>query len=311
MRIPLGFILLVCLAASAAARDLFVSNVAGDDRRDGRRARVLQAGHGPVQTISKALRLAESGDRIIVENTGELYRETLSLTGNRHGASPVRPLVIEGGGATLDGSVPISPDAWKHHAGEVFSYRPARMGYQQLFISGRPAIRRPAQPAAVALPPLEPLQWCFTRGTIFFRVETGRLPADYELSCCGLQTGITLYHVQGLLIRDLVVQGFQLDGVAVHDRVRETRLERITARDNGQSGVSLRGASRVELDGCQFSGNGVSQLRVDNFARVWLYDCKLTADTAPAMQLTGGQVTIDDEPFAANVFERRAPAQSP
>jgi len=287
-----------CLAAAAAARDIVVSNTAGDDRRDGRAAAITSS-TGPVRTITKALRLAQPGDRIIVENTGQPYRETLSLTGSRHGRSPIGPLVIEGGGATLDGSVGIPAGRWKHHAGDVYSYQPARLGHQQLFVGGRPALGRRAQWADVALPPLEPLEWCFWRGKICFRVEAGRLPGDYELSCCALQTGITLYYVQGVLIRDLVVRGFAVDGVAVHDVVRDTRLARVTCRDNGACGVSVRGASLVELDDCTLSGNGTSQLRVDDFARCWLYQCELTADTAPAIRLAGGRVTIDDEPFAA------------
>ena len=88
-------------------------------------------------------------------------------------------------------------------------------------------------------------------------------------ACCGLQTGITLYYVRDLVIRDLVVQGFAVDGVAVHDVVRDARLERILSRDNGMSGFSARGASWIELDACSAAGNGESQLRIEDFARVW------------------------------------------
>ena len=100
MRLALS---LLCLGLCdlAVGGDLFVSNVAGDDRRDGRAGRLVEAGHGPVRSIGKALRLAAAGDRIIVENTGEPYRETLSMMGARQGASPVGPLVIEGRGAVL------------------------------------------------------------------------------------------------------------------------------------------------------------------------------------------------------------------
>ncbi len=288
-----------CLVAHSAARDIYVSNTAGDDRRDGADARAQLPRHGPLRTISKALRLTRPGDRIIVENTRLPYRETLSLIGSRHGGSPIGPLVIEGGGATLDGSIQIPPNRWKHHAGNVFWYQPARLGQQQLFVNGPPAVRHPLARSGVALPPLEPLEWCLWQGKIYFRVEPRRLPGDYVLSCCGLQTGITLYHVRDVLIRDLTVQGFALDGIAVHDVVRDVRLARVTSRANGASGVSVRGASWLELDGCLLVDNGRWQLRVGDFARCWLYDCKLIDTTAPAIQLEGGQVTIDRQPFAA------------
>jgi hypothetical protein len=288
----------LCLAAAASARDIFVSSVAGDDRREGRIPAAVVPEAGPVRTISKALRLAQAGDRIVVENTGVPYRETLSLSGSRHGGNSVGPLVIEGGGATLDGSVPIPAELWEHVAGDVYAYQPARLGYQQLFIGGRRALGRPTRWSDVTRPRLEPLEWCFWRGRIYLRVHPRRTPSDYELSCCGLRTGITLYYVQDVLIRDLAVRGFQLDGIAVHDVVQATRLENVTARDNGNSGVSLRGASLVELERCTLEGNGVAQLRVDDFARVWLYDCQLIGDTARAIQRSGGQVMIDRDPQA-------------
>ena len=39
-----------------------------------------------------------------------------------------------------------------------------------------------------------------------------------------MQVGVTLYEVRHVIVRDLVIQGFQLDGVNAHDGVRETTL---------------------------------------------------------------------------------------
>ena len=142
----------------------------------------------------------------------------MSLTGKRHSGGLAGPLVIEGRGAVLDGSVPIRDEQWEHLSGDVFACRPARLGYQQLFLAGRAVVRRPVERHGSAAPSLEPLEWCFWRGQILFRVEEGQLPEMYQASCCGLQTGITLYYVHDVIIRDLLVQGFGVDGVAVHDR---------------------------------------------------------------------------------------------
>lgn len=281
-----------------SGRDIFVSNQGGNDRHDGRAMTAIVAGGGAVRTINKALRLAKAGDRIILENTGEPYRETLSLMGERHSGSVIGPLVIEGRGAVLDGTVPIPADQWQHFSGDVFAYRPARLGYQQLFLDGKAAVRHPTNKETVQPPSLAPREWCLWRGQILFRVDEGSVPDAYLPSCCGLQTGITLYYVHNVLIRDLVVQGFAVDGVAVHDVVRDTRLERIVSRDNGMSGISARGASWVELDACMLEGNGVSQLRVEDFARVWVYRGELSPATAPAVQLLGGQMIESQEPFS-------------
>jgi hypothetical protein len=292
LAIVLGF------ATHTLARDIFVSNAAGDDRHDGRYQQAVLPGAGPVRSIAKALRLAAAGDRIVIQNTGQPYREALSLIGSRHGGSLRGPLVIEGNGATIDGSTPIADEAWTLLSDDVFACRPARLGQQQLFLDGVAARRRPAVRESANPPALAPLEWCFWRGQILFRVEPGRLPQEYLPSCCGLQTGITLYYVNDVLLRDLVVRGFGVDGIAVHDVVRETRLERISSQDNGLAGFSVRGASWVELDACSAAGNGQAQLRVEEFARVWAFGCRFSPDTAPAIKRQGGELIERNEPFA-------------
>lgn len=291
-------LLLALLAATAGARDIFVSNVAGDDRHNGRAIQAALPGGGPVRTLAKALRLAAAGDRIVIQNTGQPYREAVSLIGNRHGGSLRGPLVIEGNGATMDGSVPIADDAWSPLSDDVFTCRPARLGQQQLFLDGRAARQRPAVRESANPPTLAPLEWCFWRGQILFKVEPGRMPGDYLPACCGLQTGITLYYVNDVLIRDLVVRGFNVDGVAVHDVVSETRLERVSSQDNGLAGFSVRGASWVELDACSAAGNGQAQLRIEDFARVWAFGCRFLPETAPAVRREGGELVERNEPFA-------------
>ncbi len=286
------------LVGTAVGRDIYVSNLGGNDRQDGSAMQSVLPGSGPVRTIGEALRLARAGDRIEIANTGRPYRESLSLIGRRHGGNELGPLVIEGHGAVLDGTVRIPDDQWEHYSRSVFAYRPARLGHQQLFLAGRPARRHPTPKESIKPPPLAPLEWCFWRGKILLRVEEGRLPEMYDASCCGLQTGITLYYVDDVLIRNLLVQGFAQDGIAAHDVVRNTRLEAITCCDNGMSGVSVRGASRIELDGCRLFGNGKSQLRIEDYAHCWLYRCQLPSDTAPAMQRLGGEVNESAEPFA-------------
>ncbi|REK08961.1 MAG: right-handed parallel beta-helix repeat-containing protein [Planctomycetota bacterium] len=302
---------LLCCCSHAAARDIYVSNLGGDDRRDGTNARSLGARSGPVATISKALRLAQPSDRIVLANTGQPYREALSLVGSQHGGSVLGPLVIEGQGARLDGSVGIPDDQWEHVAGDVFAYRPQRLGDQRLFVKGRPATCRPARWADERFPPLEPLEWSLWHGRIYFRVEPGRMPSDYEPRCCGLQTGITLYYVEGVLIRDLVVQGFAVDGVAVYDVANQTRLERLDCRANGKSGISVRGATWVELDDCHLYDNGGSQLRVSDFARLWLYDCRLGDRAAPAIEHRGGRLVIDGKRYEPSDLGAQQPLRSP
>ena len=227
--------------AAVNARDIHVNNQGGDDRADGSHLRPEITHGGPVRTIAKALRLAEAGDRIVLAKTSEPYRESLSLTGSKHGGSPLGPLVIEGNGAVLDGSARCRTTPGDISWGTSFTSSPRKWATSSCFFPAAQATRHPLERSTPGLPPLEPLEWCFIEGRIYFRVESGRLPRDYRAACCRLRSGLTLYHVRDVVIRNLVVQGFQFDGIATSDAVRDARLEGVTAHGNGRSGVSVSG----------------------------------------------------------------------
>ncbi len=255
-----GFLAMLWLAsiANVQARDLYVDNLLGDDHHDGTAAALSARNAGPLRTITQALRLANAGDRIVLAKTDEPYRESVTLCGARNSGNGVTPFVVEGNGATLEGAEPIPPTAWQHDRGDVFRFRPARCSHQQLFIDGLPAVRRYIDSALGRLPELKPREWCLRNGEIYFCVEQGKLPADYPLSCAGMSVGVTLYKAHDIVINDLVVQGFQLDGVNAHDGVEECLLSGLTCRGNGRAGVAVMGASRVELSGCLIGDNGAA-----------------------------------------------------
>jgi len=100
-------VLTLLAAPMASGRDIHVNNLDGDDSFTGRRAGNLSDWSGPVRSIARALELAVQGDRIVLANSGEPYRESISLAGSRHSGDVLRPLVIEGNGAILDGSAPV------------------------------------------------------------------------------------------------------------------------------------------------------------------------------------------------------------
>jgi len=289
------------MAANVRAADLFVDNVAGDDLRDGARAEST-GGSGPVRTLKRALELAHAGDHLRLANRGVPYREPISLSAAHHCGNDVSPFVIDGQGATLDGLTPVSHDAWEPYRGAVFRFRPAKKTYQQLFLDGKPAAQRKLASTDRALPALGPLEWCRHDGFIYFRVEEHKLPENYELSYHGLQTGITLYHVHDVVIADLIVQGFRIDGINAHDGVRHCELIGVTSRGNGRSGVAAGGSSRLRLDGCLIGDNGEAQLRAEGLATVTVDDSELVDNTAPAVvhkgqsQVEVRQARTSDEP---------------
>ena len=285
-----GTLCLVFVTATfAAAKDLFVDNMGGDDRNNGETLNAQGRSNGPCRTIAKAMRLVKSGDRIvIIAHPGEPYRESISVQGGFASGKEGAPVEIVGNGAVLDGSASLIDAEWDYEGNDVFSIRPKLMAHQQLFLGGKAAQRVPVKDGA--RPKLEPLQWCLFGGKIFFHCEPGHIPSSYDPACCGLQTGITLYEVHDLVITDLTVRGFQLDGVNAHDTSRRVDIVKVTSVDNGRSGFSIGGASRVRLDSCTASGNGVAQVRTEGYSITQILGGKLDETTAPAVVSEGGKV---------------------
>ncbi len=245
-------------------------------------------GVGPCRTISKALRITRPGDRIIVANTGQPYREGLTLQGPRHSGSDRFPTTIVGNGATLEGTMRLDEAVWEFVGSNTFRTHPAHMSFQQLFADEQPLPRH--QPPAGQFPALQEREWCLFSGWIYFCVEKNKAPESYNLSCCGEQVGITLYNVHDVVIQDLTVRGFWLDGVNCHDNVRDATLTRITAATNGRSGFSVGGASRVRIDSCTAAGNGAAQLRTEGYCTAELHSNQFDPATAPAVIKEGGTI---------------------
>jgi len=279
---------LLIVSSAALARDIYVDNLVGDDRRQGLSATPVGETGGPCRSISKALRIAQPGDRIVVAKTGQPYRESITVQGPRHSGDERYPLVIVGNGATLDGTMLLDDAVWEYVGSNTFRTRPPHMSYQQLFLDDQSVVRN--QPPAGQAPRLDPRQWCLHEGWIYFRVDRGLLPAAYKLSCCREQVGITLYNVHDVVIEDLQVRGFWLDGVNCHDNVRRSDLLRVTATDNGRSGFSVGGSCRVRIDTRTAAGNGAAQVRIEGYSIVEMLDNTLDAASASAIIREGGRI---------------------
>jgi len=286
----------VVLSASAAAawgRDIYVNNRIGRDEAYGSSPEIHGQFAAPLRTINRALQVCRRGDRIILAQTEEPYRETLSLSAGRHWGTTRYPLVIEGNGAILDGSAPVPPTEWEAAGKTLFRFRPRYLAHQQLLLDGKPAVRKMPDPARPGEIDLEPLEWMLTEGYIYFRPEKDRLPRSYNLEYAKRLTGITLYHVRHVRIEDLVVQGFALDGINAHDGCVAWRLRDVTTRGNGRSGMSIGGASRLVATECLSGDNGLTQVRTEGYCDARFRDCDLLQNTGPAYEIHGGRLYID------------------
>jgi hypothetical protein len=307
MRLPLRLLVAVLsawLAGPASARDIHVNNQSGNDRFTGHYFQNMPDETGPVRTIAKALRLAGAGDRIILANTGQPYRESVSLVGSRHSGTSFQPFVIEGNGAILDGSSPVPAHAWEHYRGPVFRFRPPRIEPQQLFLNDRPLARVIGSRPSGAPSRLEPLQWCLQGGHIYFCVEPLKLPEDYRLSIAHQPVGITLFHVERVAIQNLTIQGFQIDGINAFNSARRVSLSGVTCRGNGRAGVAVGGASLVHVEDSLIGDNGEAQLLTQPYSATHVQQSRLLSNTAPAWVDRGGAVFLDGQPVRGGLNER-------
>ena len=297
MRSSLLFLVyFACLAALvgnqlAVAANVYVDNVAGDDLHDGAQPTSIGGG-GPVRTLRKALKICHAGDRIVLANSGEAYRESISLSTAEHCGNAVSAFIIDGQGAVLEGSEPVLGEAWENERGPVFRFRPPRSSYQQLFLDGKPAVQKKLLAGDTRLPKLQPLEWYRRGAYLYFCVEPDKLPRNYNLACSARQTGITLYHVHDVLITNLVVQGFRLDGINVNDAVVNCEVLVVTSRGNGRSGVTVSGSSQARIEACVIGDNGEEQLLLEGTSSTIVEKSELIANTGPAVTNRGAKLVL-------------------
>jgi hypothetical protein len=102
--------------------------------------------------------------------------------------------------------------------------------------------------------------------------------------------------VHDVAITNLIVQGYQLDGINVFDDVYQCRLIQLTCRGNGRAGITVANAARAIVDRCLIGDNGAVQLLTEGWSRTRLEETTLVANTAPAYHNGGASLFIDGEP---------------
>ncbi len=300
------FVVHALARAPAEARDIFVSNTAGDDRFTGSSPQSAGDGSGPVRTIGKAVRVAGSGDRVVLDNSGRPYHESITLEGIHNSGASLGRFTLAGNGATLDGSAPVPPRDWENYRGAIFRFRPPRSENQQLFLDDRPAPRVIVSPLAGSPPKLEPREWCQLGGYLYFCVEPTRLPEDYRLSYSALDTAITLVAVTKVAINDLSIQGYRLDGINAANTAHDVAITRVICRGNGRSGIAVGGASLADLDSISAGDNGLAQVLALPLSEIHLENCKLLSNTAPGLVDRGGKVFLDGKRIVGGIDSRKA-----
>ena len=271
--------ILLNIATSATAEIYYVNNRTGADRNDGLVETPLSNVSGPVKSISQALKLASFADTINVANTGVPYYDNLSFQGEKNSGDPVRPFRLIGNGATITGAMVVPEGAWREVARDVWQVTPFRKGFFQLVRDGKalPEVRPSNGEKWDTIPDLEVDQWCSWRGSIYYRIERFMEPATQRLSIARRSCGITVFAAHDIVISDLTVQHFRLDGVNLHDLATEIRLEKLMLNENGRAGLAIGGSSTARMTDSDIAANGHHSVLIQEAAAIGLEDCILDA----------------------------------
>ncbi|MBW3538633.1 MAG: right-handed parallel beta-helix repeat-containing protein [Planctomycetes bacterium] len=259
-------------AGASVAEDLYVDDVLGRDTANGRFATPVDPLTGPVRTIGRALRLAGTGDTIVIKNNGRPYYESLAMDGRVNSGSPLAHFTIEGNGAVVDGSAALPPNLWRKAGEDLWKLTPWKKGWYLLLDAGRPLAEHECPREAHPATDLPAGHWCAWEGSIYLRLEGFDEPRDRSLALAARGVGLSLYNVRHATIRNLTFQHFQRDGANAHDLCRDVVLENVRLLENGRAGLAAGGTSAVLVQGCEIAGNRRHSVLISEKAGVAIDD---------------------------------------
>ena len=151
-------------------------------------------------------------------------------------------------------------------------------------VSRGPQIRcgRNAQVASsgplAAIPDLQVDEWCVWNRSIYYRCERLIDPSTLDLSIARRSCGITVFAAHDIVISDLTIQHFRLDGVNLHDLAAGIQLNKLTLRENGRAGLAIGGSSTARVSESDVERNRDHSVLIQEAAAIALEDCVLDAD---------------------------------
>lgn len=247
---------LLAFAGVSSAETYYVNNLNGRDFNDGLVAIPVNSISGPLKTIRRALELVNSGDTIILANTGTPYYESLSFVGTRRGGVKSFPLTLIGNGAILSGLRGLPKDSWQKAGEGLWRVSFTRKGSYALLRDGLLMKEHRADDPATILDSLPEGQWCAHRGSVYYRQEGVIDPSLERIDYAADEMGVTFYQTDHVRIQDLTIQHFRVDGLNAHNMSRGIILDNVISRENGRAGLAIGGTSAVQTIGGRFEANG-------------------------------------------------------
>lgn len=240
-------------------------------------ARDLHVGIDPeVPSIAHAVKLAQPGDTIHLEP--KVYRDYAGFYG-KHG-EPDRPIVLDGHGATLEGSDPLKPEQWKEIAPGLFAatdllprFDEAMLARWFFLFDGRMQLMgrtSKGKKAALKDPEdLAPGEWTFIKdpsreqppsaqifGTFYIRLAANQTWEQANVAVPVRSAGVQFGGLNSyLVIRNVTATHPYNDGFNIHGDCRNIVFENIRAIECGDDGISAHESAQYRVDGFVSIGN--------------------------------------------------------
>ena len=240
------------------APDIHVDPKTGDDTNDGRAE--------PVKTIARAMKLAKPGDTIHL--TPGTYYESADFT-NKHGEHG-KPITLDGHGAILDGSEPVTSAEWEQVSPDLYRRRKiykttddAIVGRWFLLWDGRMqrmgiCSKGPSEPLKKS-EELQPGEWTFVRedGDAFYlKLRPGQKLDEANIRFPKRSSAV-VQSIAGswLTVKNVTGMHVYNDGYNVHGAQRNLVFENIAAINCGDDGFSAHEDVDCQIDGFVSIGN--------------------------------------------------------
>lgn len=115
-------------------------------------------------------------------------------------------------------------------------------------------------------------------GRVYYRARKNEDPPNMPFSIAQDTTGVSLYGVEYVIVQDLILQHFRLDGLNAHDLCKHVIVRKVVSRANARAGMTVTGSSSVTIVECTVQANQEASVRIDKFANAAVSDSNLDAE---------------------------------